>query len=188
MNFDIKYTFWEKITLPFYRTYHKIESLYYSIKYLLQKLFRGYSDIELWSIDATLAPVILKYLKLFKNMNRQGYPCCMMDLIKIKDEHNPTEAEDKLCREKWNEIIDDMIFSFEYAVGNYSSAEKYHDLIYPNNKEVVIKFVPSEDDPKMNRMVCEPKLEYRRDIYEKLEVKYDKGMMLFSRYFSSLWD
>ena len=69
-----------------------------------QKKERGWDDSETWSLDHSLAKIILPRLKRFKELTN-GYPS------------NETE-------ESWNEKIDSMIFSFEFYAtepwGNHS--------------------------------------------------------------------
>ena len=45
----------------------------YRLKMIYQKLTRGYSDNELWSLDVTTAKFLLPRLRRFKEMN-MGYP------------------------------------------------------------------------------------------------------------------
>ena len=60
-----------------------------------QKLTRGYSDDELWNLDATFVDWILPRLKAFK-------------------EHNIAYPIDLSSKEKWDEELDTMIKAFEY--------------------------------------------------------------------------
>lgn len=65
-------------------------------QYKKQRIERGFDDSETWNLDATIASFILPRLKRFKVVNR-GYP-------------------PSLTEEEWNNIIDKMIFSFEYIL------------------------------------------------------------------------
>ncbi|MFY8263038.1 hypothetical protein ACOT7R_09080 [Clostridium perfringens] len=53
---------------------------------------------ELWSLDVTLAKYILPRLQKYRNMERMGYPIGLSD------------------GKEWNEILDKMIYAFEYVV------------------------------------------------------------------------
>jgi hypothetical protein len=57
---------------------------------------RGFSDSETWSLDVVISKFILPRLKRFKEVNN-GYP-------------------GHLTPEGWNEIIDKMIFAFEFNI------------------------------------------------------------------------
>ena len=65
------------------------------IRWILQKIFRGYSDIDLWNLDNHLTVIVLKRLRAFKEMKRSGCPA---------EIH---------CQEDWEKILDDMIRGFE---------------------------------------------------------------------------
>lgn len=71
------------------------------LKHLKQKLFRGFSDRETWSLDYSLAKIIAPRLKLFKKLTI-GVP-------------------DGLTQREWFDILDKMIASFEFA----SSQERW---------------------------------------------------------------
>jgi hypothetical protein len=64
----------------------------------------GISSDETWNLDVTIAEFILPRLKLFKELT-EGYPGELEKLYR-------KEGEDKAV-EKWNEILDEMIYSFE---------------------------------------------------------------------------
>lgn len=63
-------------------------------KHLWQRLTRGFDDTETWSLDSSLAMLILPRLKAFRDCKR-GTPC-------------------DTTPEQWNIIIDKMMYSFEY--------------------------------------------------------------------------
>ena len=63
------------------------------IKFLKQRLARGFSDEELWNLDCTLAEYILPRLKAFKDYCGDSPP--------------------DLTPEKWDEKLDEMIWAFD---------------------------------------------------------------------------
>lgn len=65
------------------------------VRFLYQRLTRGWDDGDTFSLDASLAEVILPRLKRFKELN-----CC-----------HPTD----LAPEEWDTILDKMIAAFEFA-------------------------------------------------------------------------
>jgi hypothetical protein len=72
------------------------DQLYHIRKFFLykyQKIFRGFGDNELWNFDTTIAKYIVPRLKRFKEL-QHGYPA-------------------NLKEEEWNEILDQIIYSFE---------------------------------------------------------------------------
>lgn len=72
--------------------YH-ISRFKYWYKNKYQKITRGYSDEELWNLDATFVRWMLPRLKAFKEKT-QGYPC-------------------DVSEDEWNDILNKIIKSFE---------------------------------------------------------------------------
>ena len=64
-----------------------------AIKFLKQRIKRGFDDSELWSLDSTLTKFLLPRIKAFKDMTMS---------------HPGTVTE-----EEWYEILDDIIYSLE---------------------------------------------------------------------------
>lgn len=84
--------------------------LFKQIKYLWQRLIRGYSDYDLLNLDLTIAKFILPRLKTF-GKTIDHYPASL-----------PTEII-------WADYIDDMIFTFEAKI-------KYFPDLPANEKEL----------------------------------------------------
>jgi len=63
------------------------------LKFLKQRLTRGFSDEELWNLDCTLAEYILPRLKAFKEYHGSYPP--------------------DLTSKKWNKKLDEMIWAFD---------------------------------------------------------------------------
>jgi hypothetical protein len=66
-------------------------------KYKKQRISRGFDDSETWSLDETIASFILPRIKRYKDINNIAYP-----------------ATDGMTFEKWNEILDQIIETFEF--------------------------------------------------------------------------
>lgn len=84
------------------------------LKYIFQKLIRGYSDDELWDLDDTLARYILPRLKRFREVNTNSYPGECGSL------------------KRWYRKLDKMIWAFDYVIRN----KEYDDIkeIQKDNK------------------------------------------------------
>lgn len=78
--------------------YHRISSrihlLKREVRFLYEKLTRGFSEADLWSLDITIAEFILPRLKSFQE-GRGSFPSGLSD-------------------KEWDEILGKMIYSFEY--------------------------------------------------------------------------
>jgi len=75
----------------------KIKDIIQSIKHVYQKLTRGFSDDELWSLDYSIAKFVLPRLKEFKK--------------------NPMHPAD-MTMEYWQDILDKMIKAMEYKIND----------------------------------------------------------------------
>lgn len=72
------------------------------IKWILQKIFRGYSDLDLWNLDNHLAKILSSRLKAYKRMKRFCYP----------PPEDPRNVEIKDERD-WEVVLDEMIEGFD---------------------------------------------------------------------------
>ena len=72
------------------------------IQWILQKVFKGYNDCDLWDLEYHLAKLILKRLKAYKQMERSGYP--------PPDDPKCTEIKNE---DDWEKVLDDMIEGFK---------------------------------------------------------------------------
>ena len=119
------------------------------IKCFFQKLFRGFSDDELWNFDNTIAKWILPRLKSFKK-----------DSIAF-----PADLDSP---EEWDEILDKMIWSFDYIVNQ----DKYEDVLIEKYKDNEF------DEDGHYRWIKDAK---------ELSAKCQEGLDLFGKYFRALW-
>lgn len=86
-------------------------------KHLKQLKERGFSDTETWSLYSVLSEFILPRLKRFKEVTN-GFP-----------------STGDMTMEKWYEILDKMIFSFEWALFEDEDADAYGKLSEEEIKE-----------------------------------------------------
>lgn len=145
----------------FYRIKYKLQSFPKEVKWFFQKLFRGYSDVEIWNLETSLSRPILKKLKAFKNSNRHGYP---------KD----------LTPELWESILDEMINGFTFLYEEGGITKEYQD------------FLNKKWDSKFNEIKVDVSLEEEgnklREINNKKCEDAQKGIELFGKYYTNLWD
>ncbi|MEK6878052.1 MAG: hypothetical protein AABY22_00510 [Nanoarchaeota archaeon] len=77
-----KFKWWEKIYYPLWRKYDWFIHIPEEIKYFLQRVFRGYGDDDLWSLDWFIVKKVRKPLKAFINYqinNGHGCPADFFD-------------------------------------------------------------------------------------------------------------
>lgn len=97
-----------------------------SVKFLYQRLARGWDDSATWSLDDHLAKLILPRLKRFKELNKHAYPG------KFPGIDRPDTVE---TFEEWHEVLDKMIFAFEWHADDDRKYGKFDETEYEKVKE-----------------------------------------------------
>lgn len=133
----IKDNLWENFVDLLYRIKWKISNCIDDAKWRLQRVFRGYADIDVWNFDNRLMELVARHVKVLKETTH-GYPA-------------------SLTAEKWDEILGDIVFAAEmytsdtpelcYAdsIEQYNMYKDIHNKVYCDKDDP--KF-PSEDDWK----------------------------------------
>lgn len=99
------------------------------------------TDRDLWSADNLMATVIVQVLKKYRATDRQGAP--YVRLFDVPDDLLPTTLEefenqldgdaDTKFFKRWDYVIDEMIYAFEYITKNNDShIEDENDIYYSN--------------------------------------------------------
>ena len=99
-----------------YRLYYRIKDFKYKrfVRLTYQKLTKGWSDEDTWSLDHSLAKLILPRLKRFREVTIA----------------RPWDINEK----EWYDILDQMIFGFEfYAAGKQWESPPKEDYERANN-------------------------------------------------------
>ena len=155
---------------------------------------------DTWGLDHTLALIILPALIQLKN-TKHGVPSEFVSRIGgdfdgnlvfdfIKEDEN--EVFDRLC-DKWEEVLDKMIWSFQQLSIDEDYDSKYH------HGEMKIGWKTSEykyTNPITGKveetyeMVDENPDEHWYDHvgHQLHEKRIQEGLDLFGKYFRSLWD
>ena len=96
---EMKWTLWDKITIPFYRLMGHIRELRHIIKWAFQRMFRGYDDHETFEL---FSDFITRYKKILTDYKKHhcGYP-------------------GELTEEEWEAIIDRMIHCLDMMDENH---------------------------------------------------------------------
>lgn len=138
---------------------------------------------DTWSMDDTLAHIILPMLKQLK-ATKHGAP--FVDMTD-RPEHlqcykEPEDYEtDKLHFEAWDWAMDEMIFAFENKV-NYDWESEFEkgesDIQWKTLEGGMSEMVRGPNDTK----------EYDWEGRKKYQERISNGFRLFGKYFESLWD
>ena len=148
-------------------------------------------NYDVWSMDSTLAPIILPMLKMLKE-KKHGTPISM-PAYEYSSELNGTQVafdfyaeSDDLCsdlgQKQWDEIMDKMIFAFE------SFNNDWEEQFWKQKPELDLDKRP-EDEGKIIvplRWKVEGNCDWegRRMYAERIQ----EGLDLFGKHFQSLWD
>lgn len=159
-----KFGDWLFDTIPYgWRVYNKYCSFYTWVVSAYQRMRYGVSDAECWSLDVTFTNFILPRLKHFKKMNRYTHP------------------GGEITPEKWEEIIDEIIWTFEYLKSDGEHINPFPVL----NKE-------GEDLNEYFNRKKTTEEKFLMDQWfkknEELEIRKQNGLKLFAQYYCQLWD
>lgn len=133
---------------------------------------------DTWSMDHTLSPIILPMLKQLK-ATKQGY-----GMIDDEDVPKHLQSWHALAKESWEWdgnaearyewVLDEMIWSFEQLCNDEHEAKFY------DHSEA--------RDPKDDLMTQIGKLKVDREGLKAHNDRIDRGLVLFGKYFRTLWD
>jgi hypothetical protein len=147
---------------------------------------------DTWSMDSTLADIILPMLKQLKK-DKHGAP--YVDDVDVPDELKSTSAPPKETEwdtdanhfKRWDWVMDEMIFAFECK-----NDDSWQDAF--RSGVIDFKMVPVDFDenskPTIYRAIDGPNNTYKCDYegMEKVQKRIDNGFRLFGRYYQGLWD
>ena len=186
---DHKYDKWINRLMPFCNAWMKfLDFVHPKIEYV------KIDSYDTWSMDHTLAHMILPMLKQLKEKQHGAGFVDDEDVpegIGLRStEAAPKENEydtDSNHFARWNWVMDEMIFAFECKLD-----DSWEDAF--REGEIDWKSVPCAWDekgkPTMYEMQDGPKNTYKCD-YDGMKVVHDRiqnGFRLFGRYYQNLWD
>jgi len=141
---------------------------------------------DTWSMDHTLAYIILPMLKQLKE-NKQGAP--FVDLKDVPKELQPKKQTKKQKEnhetdsthfERWDWVLDEMIFAFESKLDDsweeqFESGES--DIQWKKLEDGCSEMIRGPNDTKV----------YDWEGRKKYEERIANGFALFGKYYQSLW-
>lgn len=118
-----KETLSKKIKHFFPRLFGKISHVCYTIKWGFQRMFRGWDDTMIWSVDYYLATLIPKLVRRLKEV-KHGTPIEMFSKnSKINEGGDVPDEEYEKAREKWNKILEEIAEGFEEYKNNQDTTD-----------------------------------------------------------------
>jgi len=182
-----KYDKWINFLNPFCIAWNKfLDFVHPQINYV--KIDR----YDTWSMDSTLADIILPMLKQLQK-DKHGSP--FVDDEDVPEELKSTSAPPKESEydtdanhfKRWDYVLGEMIFAFECKVDDsweekFRSGEIDHKTVACNWDE--------NGKATMYQMVDGPNHTYELDMdgMQEVQKRISNGFRLFGRYYEGLWD
>lgn len=141
---------------------------------------------DTWSMDCTLALIILPMLKQLREhkhgapfVDNEDVPWYLRSHFYTKENEYDT---DPAHFKRWDWIMDEMIWTFEQLVDDDWESRYHHG-------EHDIQWKECEDNPQLSEMVKGPKDTHWWDVegYKKHQERINNGLRLFGRYYQGLW-
>ena len=161
-------------------------------KFKKRKIIIRIDDYDTWSANHTLSLIIHPLLVKLKN-KKDGAPY-------IDDEDAPenlrsTSAKpkenewdtDEFHFDRWDYVLDEMIFAFEKSIDN-----SWEEEFYSGKSDTEWKCInEDETDPekRLYEAVCGPNDTFKvdHDGIKKIQIRMQNGYRLFGKYYSHLW-
>jgi len=166
------YLFKDYVYYPIYRFY-KEYCTYRWFVWASQRIFRGFSDRQLWSLDYTFAKYILPRLKYFRNN-------CLKHSVpsSLCADSDGKEIDFDTAKKEWERIIDTMIYSLEHSVDSEFDPCFYHD------KKHGIRVVEEVSGGKQIETFG---IHIDENKFKERQLKIQEGLANFGKYFRNLW-
>jgi hypothetical protein len=158
---------------------------------------------DTWSMDSTLAPIILPMLKQLRDTKHGS---CIVDLEDVPEELRGTGHESwdqqmsfdfyheeekdvnyEAVHDRWTWVLNEMIFAFEHLIDD-SWEDEFRSGVMDH------KSVPCAWDENgkatLYRMEEGPNHTYKcdYDAIQKVNKRMENGFKLFGKYYRGLWD
>lgn len=152
---------------------------------------------DTWSMDHTLAQIVLPMLKDFKEHQQGSPPVDDLDVPEhiqstaappLTEEEQNSGATDEYFHDRWQWVLDEMIFAFETKAGEL---EGWEDQFFQGEADLRSKPVSwdSEGKPTFYELVEGP--EHTKDFdsegYTQYQERISNGFRLFGKYYEALW-
>ena len=143
---------------------------------------------DTWSMDDTLAHIILPMLKQLKETKHGGPFVDLKDVPKelhgkklTKKQKDNGEVDDKHF-ERWDWVLDEMIFAFETKVDDGRWEEQFEtgesDIQWKTLEGGMTEMLKGPNDTKV----------YDWEARKKYQERISNGFRLFGKYYENLWD
>jgi hypothetical protein len=153
-------------------------SIYREIKWMIQRIHRGWDDRVLWNVDHYLSVHIPVWLTELKKMDQ-----CPSNLLPNSD------IDDWDTQKKeWDRIIDEIIIGFKAAEDIIDGNSPAWNSYFEESEKRFGKYSLFEDKPESDELLKELDIMKKNEKeIEELMKKFDSGMELFKKNFFNFW-
>jgi hypothetical protein len=165
---------------------------------------------DTWSMDTTLAHIVLPMLKQLKATKHGSHLVDAEDVPRYlqmssteeysnqltfdyyKNAPETNEVNDEIIHKRWEWVLDEMIFAFEHKVDD-SWEQEFHsgirDIYWEKTDKKYLNPCTNEEE-HMFEMKKGPNDTYVYDFegHEKVRERMVNGFRLFGKYYEGLWD
>lgn len=157
-------------------------------------------NYDVWSMDSTLALIILPMLKKLKE-EKNGSPftdlddlpqllriagyedCSIQSEFEFEDHKEYTTNSWELHQAKWDWILDEMIWTFEQLV-----MDDWEGQYTVTHGEIDFEDYPEDEGKDVTPFRWKTKGKYDYEGIKKHQNRINNGLLLFGKYFQNLWD
>ena len=192
---------WKPFSQPEYKRpwmiWQLIKQIGYDIKWSHQRIWKGYCDYDLFSIDQWFMKIMPEMLRKLKE-TRHGSPVAInyhSHLVFLNEEERSQEVHSE-----WDRTLDRMIFLLgemdEYSCTQQNSYEKEYLAVVEELREgptehsdgsSAFRFPDLQDYPEYRELGDNYHSEEKRLAQYRMDCKQE-FFELFSTYFYDLWD
>ena len=156
-------------------------------KFKKRKISIQIDDYDTWSADHTLSLIIHPLLVKLKN-KKDGAP--YVDNEDVPENLRSTNAKpkenewdtDEFYFDRWNYVIDEMIFAFEKSIDN-----SWEEEFYSGKSDPEWKCINEDETDPEKRLYEDDTFKIDHDGMKRIQNRIQNGHRLFGKYYSHLW-
>jgi len=140
---------------------------------------------DTWSMDNTLAHIILPMLKQLKE-TKHGSQWVDDEDVPPHMRHGDRDGHDNWVHYKWDWILNEMIFAFESKVDDSWEEQFFHGE--PEYEWELVSGSEDEDDAMYKQNQLNPDYWVDFEGMKEYNNRIQNGFRLFGKYYQGLWD
>jgi hypothetical protein len=150
-----------------------------------RKIMVRIDKYDTWSMDHTLAYIILPMLKQLKE-TKYGSPFVDDEDLPAHMRHGDPDTHDNWVHYKWDWVLNEMIFAFESKLD-----DSWQDKFHHGDSKIEWELISGEegdDNALYESKQTNPDYSFDIDGYREYSDRIANGFRLFGKYYQGLWD